>query len=131
MTSRASMMSRPDRYHVDIPVNLSTRGQFVSCRITNIARGGVFIQSAHPLPFDSEVELVFALPGERSIHATGRVIWNYDMAKGSIHLVFGSGIKFIGMTPEDRALLETSLEALAPSGRKAVSEGELGAPSSP
>ena len=117
------MTSRPDRYHVDIPVDLSTRGHFVSCRITNIARGGVFIQSAHPLPFDSEVELVFALPGEGAIRATGRVIWNYDMAKGSIRLLFGSGIKFIGMTPEDKARLEACLETLAASARKKEPEG--------
>jgi uncharacterized protein (TIGR02266 family) len=117
------MMSRPDRYHVDIPVDLSTRGHFVSCRITNIARGGVFIQSAHPLPFDSEVELVFALPGERAIRATGRVIWNYDMAKGSIRLLFGSGIKFIGMTAEDKARLEACLETLAASVQETEPEG--------
>jgi uncharacterized protein (TIGR02266 family) len=115
-------MSRPDRYRVDIPVNLSTRGHFVSCRITNIARGGVFIQSAHPLPFDSEVELVFALPGEGSIRATGRVIWNYDMAKGSIRLLFGSGIKFVGMAAEDRARLESCLETLAASARQTEPE---------
>ena len=48
-----------------------------------------------------------------TIHATGRVIWNYDVAKGSSRIVPGSGIKFVDLSPHDKALLEACLERLA------------------
>ena len=105
--------SRPARYQLDIPVNCSTTGFFVSNRATNISRGGLFIESADPLPLNAEVDLAFKLPDTgATILATGRVIWNYDMAKGSARILPGSGIKFIDMAPGDRALLEACLERL-------------------
>jgi uncharacterized protein (TIGR02266 family) len=109
------MPARPSRYQLDIPVNCSTSSFFVSNRVTNISRGGLFIQSTDPLPLHAEVDLAFTLPDTgATILATGRVIWNYDMAKGSARLLPGSGIKFIDMAPGDRALLEECLEKLAP-----------------
>ena len=117
------MMPRPDRYHVDLPVNCSTRDVFVSNRVMNIGRGGLFIASAEPLPLQAEVDLAFELPDSgATIQAKGRVIWNYDIAKGSARIVPGSGIKFIDMSPADRALLEECLARLAASAR-AQSQG--------
>ena len=103
------------RYEVSIPVDCSTRHVFVSNHVCNISRGGLFIRSDTPLPLNAEVSLVLRLPGtERCIRATGRVIWNYDIQKGTAHIVPGSGIRFIGMPPSDRALLESYLAGLSP-----------------
>jgi uncharacterized protein (TIGR02266 family) len=117
------MASRPARYQLDIPVNCSTSGFFVSNRVTNISRGGLFIQSADPLPLHAEVELAFALPDTgATILATGRVVWNYDIAKGGARILPGSGIKFIDMAPGDKELLEACLEKLAASGPSAQAQ---------
>lgn len=106
------MITRQPRYRVDIAVDCSTQGAFVGNRVTNISRGGVFIETC--LPIDSQVDLQFTLPDwEVSIGAQGRVIWNYDMQQRSVHLVRGSGIQFTRMSAEHRALLESYLSRLA------------------
>ncbi len=107
------MSSRVPRYSVAIQVNCATRDLFLANRITNISRGGVFIETV--LPLDTEVDLSFSLPGsDVTIGAQGRVVWTYDIRKGSCHLVEGSGIRFVGMPAEERHLLEDYLAKLTP-----------------
>lgn len=110
-------MARPERYRVDIPIDCSTRDLFIANHVTNLSRGGLFIQSRHPLPLQAEVDLAFTLPDGPRIQATGRVIWNYDVAKGSVRIIPGSGIKFTDMSPEDRARLEDCISRLAQTPR--------------
>jgi type IV pilus assembly protein PilZ len=101
------------RYEVSIPVDCSTRHVFVSNHVCNISRGGLFIRSDSPLPLNADVSLVLHLPGtDQCIRATGRVIWNFDMQKGTTHIVPGTGIRFVGMPPSDRAILESYLARL-------------------
>lgn len=103
------------RYEVSIPVDCSTRHVFVSNHVCNISKGGLFIRSDTPLPLNTEVSLVLRLPGsEQCIRATGRVIWNYDIQKGTARIVPGSGIRFVGMSASDRTTLESYLAGLAP-----------------
>lgn len=95
------------RYEVSLPVDCSTRDVFVSSHFCNISRGGMFIRSDTPLPIDAEVAVVLRLPDPGgSIRARGRVVWNYDMVKGTTRIVPGSGIRFVDMAAEDRATLE-------------------------
>ena len=101
------------RYEVSIPVDCSTRNLFVSNHVCNISKGGLFIRSETPLPLNTEVSLVLRLPEtEQCIRATGRVIWNYDIPKGTTRIVSGSGIRFLDMPPSDRATLESYLAGL-------------------
>jgi uncharacterized protein (TIGR02266 family) len=101
------------RYEVSIPVDCSTRDVFVSSQFCNISRGGMFIRSETPLPINAEVAVVLRLPEPApSIRARGRVVWNYDMAKGTTRIVPGSGIRFVEMTAEDRRTLEGLLREL-------------------
>lgn len=105
---------RPGRYRVDIPVDCTTRDAFFSNRVMNLSRGGLFLRSDSPLPLQAEVDLEFTLPETgATIQARGRVIWNYDVAKCSSHIVAGSGIKFVDLSPADRARLEDCLARLA------------------
>jgi type IV pilus assembly protein PilZ len=102
------------RFEVSMPVDCSTQHVFVSNHVCNISKGGIFIRSDAPLPLNSEVSLVLRLPGtDRCIRATGRVVWNFDMQKGTTRIVPGSGIRFVGMPPEDRAALEGYLAELS------------------
>jgi len=111
------MLPRVPRYTVAIQVDCATRDLFVANRITNISRGGVFIEEA--LPLDAEVDLSFNLPGsDVTIGAKGRVVWTYDIRKDSFHVVEGSGIRFVGMPAEERHLLEEYLQKLTPTPSK-------------
>jgi uncharacterized protein (TIGR02266 family) len=103
------------RYDVSIPVDCSTRQSYFSNQARNISKGGLFLQSATPLPLDAEISLVLHLPGaKRNIFATGRVIWSGDTGKGTTPIGSGSGIRFVGMTASDRAALESYLAGLTP-----------------
>jgi len=112
------MTQRPERYQVDIAVDCSTRDVFVSNRITNLSRGGLFIACPDPLPLQAEVDLTIRLEDPRAvIRATGRVIWNYDIRNGTSRIIPGNGIKLLSLSPEHRALLDACIERL-----KAASE---------
>jgi|SRR5271169_6092467 len=103
---------REPRYRVDIRVDCTTKDFFLANRMTNISRGGFFIEA--DLPLHSEIDLCFRLPGEEhAIGAKGCVIWTYDIRKNSARIVSGSGIKFTEMAKEHRQLLESYLRNLA------------------
>jgi type IV pilus assembly protein PilZ len=105
-----------ERFRVTIPVDCSTQHLFISNHVSNISKGGLFIRSEQPLPLNSEVALVLRLPETGDcIRATGRVVWNYDMLKGTSRIVPGSGIRFVDMPVRDRAALEAYLERLSAS----------------
>lgn len=114
-TVKADSTREHPRYEVSIPVDCSTRDVFVSNHVCNISKGGLFIRSDQPLPLNSEVSLVLRLPDTgQCIRATGRVIWNYDMQKGTTRIVPGSGIRFLDIAASDRAALEELLAGLGP-----------------
>jgi uncharacterized protein (TIGR02266 family) len=98
-------------------VDCSTRDAFVSNRVTNLSRGGLFIKSDQPLPVATEVDLTLTLPGSESpVKACGRVIWNYDIKKGSSRMVRGMGIKLLDLESDERQRLEEYIAALQPVG---------------
>jgi type IV pilus assembly protein PilZ len=107
------------RFEVSFPVDCSTRQFFFSNYVCNISKGGIFIRSDKPLPLNAEVSLVLHLPAmDRKLFATGRVVWNYDIEKGTSQVVPGSGIRFVAMTSSDRAALESYLAGLTPAPTK-------------
>ena len=106
------------RYPVNLEVNFATRDAFLANTVTKLSRGGVFIKSTQPLPLSAEVDLTITLPGANArITARGRVVWNYDIAKGTSHVVQGMGIKFLDITAADRRRLTDYLGTLSPAPR--------------
>lgn len=113
-----AFQDREPRYRVEIRVDCSTKDLFLANRITNISRGGFFIEAN--LPLHSEIDLCFRIPeSQMAIDAKGRVIWTYDMKKDTARLVSGSGIKFTEMAQEDRNVLEDYLRRLSTSTPRA------------
>jgi len=103
------------RYPVDLKVDYSTRDAFLSNHVTNLSRGGLFIKSDNPLPVSAEVDLTLTLPGtDGPMRARGRVIWNYDIGKGSYQVVRGMGIKLIDLGTKERQTLTEYLNSLRP-----------------
>ncbi len=102
------------RFEVEIWVDFSTLDVEMSTQVLNLSRGGVFMKSDLPLPLDQEVELVLRLPDGSPVHATGRVVWNHDLADARSRKPSGSGIQFLDIPDADRALLDDYLATLAP-----------------
>jgi len=101
------------RFEVEIWVDFSTLDMEMSTHVLNVSRGGVFVKSDRPLPMDQEVELVLRLPDGSAVHATGRVVWNHDLADPQSRRPRGSGIQFLDIPAADRALLDDYLASLA------------------
>ncbi|MBI3995245.1 MAG: PilZ domain-containing protein, partial [Nitrospirae bacterium] len=56
MVKKTGAERRKDlRIDVNIKVDYSTKGMFVSNYVTNLSKGGVFIQTNDPLPIQSQI----------------------------------------------------------------------------
>ncbi len=104
---------RHQRYRVYLQVDYSTRDAFLSNLVCNLSRGGMFIASSRPLPIGSEIDLKLALPGDACIRARARVVWNFDIRRGTLRVIPGMGIRFTAISVADRRRLEGYLESLA------------------
>ncbi len=115
MVKKTGAERRKDtRLDVTIKVDYATKGMFVSNYVTNLSRGGVFIQTDDPLPIQSQINLTFTLPEFNiTIKAKGKVTWTYDIKKGTSIIIPGMGIKFTDLTAEHKALIEDYISKLS------------------
>lgn len=87
------------RYRSESPV--------VTARIADISEGGLFVNTANPLPIDSEFSLSFYLPDnypDIAIVVTGRVAWSRAAA--------GMGIEFVNIDEQHRGRIRKFLASL-------------------
>ena len=116
---------RDARHHVEITVDETTSGIFTAARVSNLSRGGLFIETCAPLPLQTPVELALRLPEiGATVHVRGRVVWTFDVRNNSAHfrnnsahLMMGSGIKFVDLSAEQRQMLEKYLARLDHGGQ--------------
>jgi type IV pilus assembly protein PilZ len=97
---------RSPRLHHDVAVAYRSVGGFLSDWATNISRGGMFINTRHPLPVGTVVKLIIQLPGAAfPFDLVGRVArvveWDND-----VNLAPGMGIEFTHVDREKRDLIE-------------------------
>jgi type IV pilus assembly protein PilZ len=121
-----------ERYPVNLRVDFSTRDAFLANRVSNLSQGGLFIATETPLPVQSELDIVLTLKDEdERIRARGRVIWTYDIRKGTSKVIPGMGIKFVDLSRDDHRRLVDYLATLRPAPLApptAVSEAPPGHP---
>ncbi len=104
-----------ERFPVNLQVDCQTKDAFLANRVSNLSQGGLFIPTEDPLPVQSELDLVLEFhEGTDSIRARGRVIWNYDIRKGTSRVIRGMGIKFLDLAPDDSRRLADYLATLQP-----------------
>jgi type IV pilus assembly protein PilZ len=87
--------------------------QPLESRATGIGGGGLFIESASPLPVGTDLELEFTLP-ERStqwLRARGTVVWVCPKAD-QYTFSPGMGIRFTKISDEARGLVLALVESL-------------------
>lgn len=101
------------RFSVSIRVDCATRDMFLEHRVTNLSRGGLFMEGS-ALPIDSELTLRLHLGEHEVIEARARVVWNYDIKRGTSHLVRGMGMKFVGLSVEELRRLNSYLKKVGP-----------------
>lgn len=113
MASNHDDRRKEPRLDVNIQVDYKARDMFISNYVTNISKGGVFIQTDSPLPIHSEIQVTFSIPETgRTITAKGKVAWTYDIKKGSISITPGMGIRFTDLSMDNRKILEDYIRNL-------------------
>jgi len=102
------------RFDVNIKVDYSTKGMFISNRVTNLSKGGLFIQTEDPLPIQSRIHLTFTLPDFNiRIEATGKVAWIFDIRKGTTNVIAGMGIMFTDLSEQHKELIEDYIKKIS------------------
>jgi hypothetical protein len=104
------------RYGVALRADCLARDTFVPHRVTNIGRGGLFLEGTS-LPVDSELELRLHLDEHEVLPLRARVVWNHELTKGTPRFVRGMGMKFVGLDGEELRRLEGYLKKLGAQAR--------------
>lgn len=75
----------------------------------NVSTGGLFIETANPLPIDTPLSLEFSLPGHQvPVQCRGRVAWlNSPGRKQHPRLPLGMGVQFVDLSLEDMRLVRS------------------------
>ena len=113
MTKDATRNARRSaRVHHELAVAYRSVGGFLSDWATNISRGGIFINTRHPLAVGTVVKLIIQLPGTAfPFDVVGRVT-RVDPWEGEVSVAPGMGIEFTDMDASKRDRLEAFVERL-------------------
>src|SRR5687768_7700010 len=72
-------MTTPERRNLRVPIALEvsyrTAGAFLVSYSVNLSKGGIFIETATPLPVGERVSLKFEVPGAGVLDVDGVVAW--------------------------------------------------------
>ena len=99
------------RYGVTLRVDCVARDTYVAHRVTNISRGGLFLDGTS-LPVDSELQLLLHLDEHDVLPLRARVVWNHDLKQPPSHAVRGMGMRFVALDAAGERRLEGYLNAL-------------------
>ncbi len=102
------------RQDVRVPIQLkvdveSPNSHYLFEYSSNLSQSGIFIHTGDPLNPGTQVQLNFTLPDQYFIRTRGEVIWVNDEEE----LEQGMGIKFLGLSLQDRERILTALKKIA------------------
>lgn len=105
---------KSERFELEVLVNYSKEAQAVT---RNFSLDGLSIITDESFQVDIFLNLLFTLPDGHPINSIGRVIW----CKG-LHGKYVSGIEFMSIKKEDRAILEEYARSCEAERRSAMQE---------
>ncbi len=102
-----------ERVITEIKLKFKSANGFVQKYTEDISKGGVFIKTDKPLPFDTKVKVLLELPDSGQIELDGRVVYilRKDEAKAMMRSP-GMGIQFVNVSPEINKRLEDLIEEI-------------------
>lgn len=103
-----------ERVEVVWSVDCTTEQTFLYASITNISALGIFVQTNEPLPVGTQMTLRFAPPGSQEPFVVpGVVQWLNPVRPMAENLNPGMGIRFVGLSLEDRERLVEAIHTIA------------------
>jgi uncharacterized protein (TIGR02266 family) len=111
MTKASRERRRERRVPVQIQIQYKTADGFFQDYMRNLSLGGIFIQTAKPLPMNTKLRVEFCLPGMADpITADGIVVHTLRVGRTKSPSVSGMGIRFSALEPSSKQLLESYLQ---------------------
>lgn len=92
---------RYERYDAELSVDWASGETFLFSYITNISEMGIFIRSDDPPPVGTALRLRFA-SDTSELELDGVVAWINPLRADGENLNPGMGVRFTGLTPEQR-----------------------------
>ena len=109
VSSKASGKESRDDHRVPIQllVDYKADGSYLFDFCKDLGTGGIFIETAAPLPQGSDIDLTFTIPDSKeTLNTKGQVIWVQNVISGRKDLTPGMGVQFSKFGSGDRKLLE-------------------------
>ena len=102
-----------DRFEVTWAVDCVADDTFLYASIANISEMGIFVRTIDPLPVGTGLSLQFAPPGYESFRLRGVVAWLNRVREDGDNPNPGMGIRFVGLTLDDRERLVEIIRTIA------------------
>jgi len=83
-----------------INVSFSSDRDLVRCLMTNLSRGGVFVQTEHPLPIKTQFTLHIHVDDPKRKIAVPAEVVSVAVGPGFARHQQGMGLRFLDLTPE-------------------------------
>ncbi len=90
------------RYDTSLQVDWSSGENFLFSYIENISAMGIFLRSDDPAPVGTQLVLRFADGNGKSLELAGEVCWINPLRPEGDNLNPGMGVRFTGLTAEQR-----------------------------
>jgi type IV pilus assembly protein PilZ len=102
-----------DRVDVRWAVDCVADDTFLYASIANISQMGIFVRTVEPLAIGTRMDLAFAPPGHEPFDLQGAVAWVNPVREGGDNPNPGMGIRFVGLTLEQRERLVEVIRTIA------------------
>lgn len=102
-----------ERIPVELSVDYRHGDTFLFSYITNISLMGIFVRSEDPLPPGTVLTLRFSPPGGEAMEIEGEVMWINPVRPGGENINPGMGVRFLGLTPDQRERLVDLVRTIA------------------
>ena len=102
-----------DRVDVTWAVDCVADDTFLFASIANISQMGIFVRTVEPLVIGTPMVLTFAPPGYEPFKLVGAVAWVNKVRPGGDNPNPGMGIRFVGLTLDDRERLVEVIRTIA------------------
>jgi uncharacterized protein (TIGR02266 family) len=100
------------RFRARLRVRYCARSRELADYSIDLSTGGLFLETAHPLPVETPLDLEFILPETGTIiQCKARVAWvNYSKLPSKSHLPAGMGVQFLDLTLNDMNAIRNYIE---------------------
>ena len=102
-----------DRIEVAWTVDCVADDTFLFASIANISQMGIFVRTIEPLEIGTRMDLTFAPPGYEPFKLHGAVAWVNPVREGGDNPNPGMGIRFVGLTLDERERLVEVIRTIA------------------